>query len=224
MRTALGGLALVVIAAPGFAGDSAAELKQERSALTQEIVAARAEQQKYSGGLLGSLIAARLEVLKTNDAILQQRILAEDGGARVDIIVTATRPDPQRAEAVAKEMSDLEKRIASQEAEGAKYGGGLVKGMIESGIATTRLSLEMMRIEYLKAKFGIVWAPTLNAPAAPATVPKLASNDNIEAVNSTGSISPSGNSLLVPTLSQKRYIPHDFRSGNVEDLLVFDIA
>jgi hypothetical protein len=100
MRTALGGLALVVIAAPGFAGDSAAELKQERSALTQEIVAARAEQQKYSGGLLGSLIAARLEVLKTNDAILQQRILAEDGGARVDIIVTATRPDPQRAEAV----------------------------------------------------------------------------------------------------------------------------
>lgn len=173
---------------------------------------------------MGSLITARLEVLKTNDAILEQRILAEDSGARVDIVVTGTNPDPQRAEAVAKEMSDLEMRIASQEAESAKYNGGLVKGMVESGIATTRLSLEMMRIEYLKAKYGIVWAPTLSAPPASTAIPKSASNDDLAAVNSTGSVGPAANALLVPTLSEKRYVPHDFHAENLEDVLLFDIA
>lgn len=114
MRTALRALALIVIATPAFAADSTSDLRQERSALAQEIAAARAEQQKYPGGLLGSLITARLEVLKTNDAILQQRILADEGGARVDIVVSAAKPDQQRADAAAKEMADLEKRIASQ--------------------------------------------------------------------------------------------------------------
>jgi hypothetical protein len=222
MRAARGTLALVLIATPAFAADSTSDLRQERSALAQEITAARAEQQKYPGGLLGSLITARLEVLKTNDAILQQRILADEGGARVDVVVVATKPDQQRADAAAKEMADLEKRIASQAAESAKYNGGLVKGMIESGIATTRLSLEMMRIEYLKAKYGIVWAPSLNQPASHVT--KNATEGGTNAVTSTGSIGSVANELLVPTLSHKQYIPHDYRAGNVEDIVTFDIA
>ncbi|CAA2140305.1 hypothetical protein [Hyphomicrobium sp. ghe19] len=222
MRFQLVALGFALSGSPILAADSVADLKQERLQVGQAITDARAEQQKYPGGLLGSLIASRLEILKTNDAILQQRVLASEGGARVDIVVSAANPDQKRAEEVAKEMHDLEQRIANQ-TESAKYSGGLVKGIIESGIATTRLSLEMMRIEYLKAKYGIVWAPALNAPMLPPTKSSETGRDVSEPVVSTGSIIPSG-VLLVPTLSHKRYVPHDYRAGNVEDLVVFDVA
>ena len=160
MRIATVALTVALFSSSAWATDSTAHGKQERLTVRSGISEAQTEQQKYSGGLLGSLIAARLEVLKTNDAILQQRILAAEGGAKVSIVISTTAPDIHRAEALSKDMGDLQQRIVAQEEQSNKYTGGLVKGMIESGIATTQFSLlNTMCLEYLKAKYGISWVP-----------------------------------------------------------------
>jgi hypothetical protein len=223
MRIATVALTVALFSSSAWATDSTADLKQERLTVGQAISEAQTEQQKYSGGLLGSLIAARLEVLKTNDAILQQRILAAEGGAKVSIVISTTAPDIHRAEALSKDMGDLQQRIVAQEEQSNKYTGGLVKGMIESGIATTQFSLEMMRLEYLKAKYGISWVPALNQPSPGSLQSNAAAKDRHEGTPETGSIDRAAD-LMVPTLSNKRYVPHDYRAGSVEDLLVFDIS
>jgi hypothetical protein len=51
-----------------------ASLKDDLSRVNKEIEQATQEDAKYSGGLIKSLIAVRLEILKTNAALIEQRI------------------------------------------------------------------------------------------------------------------------------------------------------
>jgi hypothetical protein len=64
-----------------------AALKEDLVRVGQEIDKATKEDAKYSGGLIKALIAVRLEVLRTNAALIEQRVHTLEGGARQNVVV-----------------------------------------------------------------------------------------------------------------------------------------
>ncbi len=207
------GLLLLLVALPstGSTADLVGDLKREQELLGTQIAGARAEAEKYDGGILKSLIGARLEILQTNAALIQQRIHFAESGAKVSITAPSYIPDPIRAAELEKDMRGVEQRIVTQEAESAKYTGGLVKAMVDSGIATSRLSLEMLRVEHLKAKYGIAWMPSLQPAGKSVAAVKEAVGRWSQQVAVTGSVGRRED-FLVPAISNKRFQGSDWKS------------
>ena len=159
----------------------AAELRQQLAQVRQDIDGAKKDSSQYSGGLLKSLNAVRLEVLATNAALLDQRINALESGARITVTVQATQLNPTQAGAIAKEIVAQTSKLADAKAESARYDGGLVKSMAEMAVATNLSSLAMLQQQYLIAQYGIA-LPTgqgsstavVAAPAAATTTASAA--------------------------------------------------
>lgn len=188
----LGPLVLVVIAlsGPGCSAELtreqkqlAVDLKQDLGRIRQEIEHATKDDAAHSGGLIKSLIGVRLEVLKTNEALVEQRIHAIEAGIRITLVVNAAKPDPTRATELAKEIESQKAKVAEARAEADRYSGGLVEAMSETAVATARNTLAMLEQQFFIAKYGLVMPPapaeiaaaaetrsktTSTSPAAPA--------------------------------------------------------
>jgi hypothetical protein len=121
-------------------------------------------------------------VLKTNDALLQQRIQALESGAKSEVVVVKQAPsDPARAKALAAEIEVQRAELADAKAESEKYGGGLVKALAETAVATASSTLALLEQERLKAEFGLVLPalaspPTSTSPVAPSARPLAAAS------------------------------------------------
>ena len=131
------------------------DLKQDLGRTRQEIEQATRDDAAYSGGLIKSLIAVRLEVLKTNEALVEQRIHALEAGARVTVVVNVTKPDPLRAAELEKEIESQRAKVAEARAQADRYSGGLVQAMAEAAVATSRSTLAMLEQQYVIAKYGL---------------------------------------------------------------------
>lgn len=155
-----------------------ASLKDDLTRVNKEIEQATQEDAKYSGGLIKSLIAVRLEILKTNAALIEQRIHGLEGGVRQNLVVNSSKPDQARADDLLAEIEVQQKKVAEARREADRYSGGLVKALSESTVATATNSLAMLEQQYFIAKYGLAM-PTISqptgaaaaAPAAPARRP-----------------------------------------------------
>jgi len=116
--------------------------------------------QQISDGLIKSLNTAKTQVLKTNKALLQQRINAIESGAKIDVKVAALKPNPEAAAELQKEINQLKKEIEGAKIEAAQYGGGLILAMKQAGIATQEQTLALLRMKYLSAKYGLAEVST----------------------------------------------------------------
>ena len=116
-----------------------AQLQGELAQVESEIESAEEDNRAYSGGLIKTLIGVRLEILRTNHALIQQRVYALESGAEIDIIVIGSEPDPALAAEILAEIEDQRTKITEAEQEAARYSGGLL-GMIRSTVeaAATR--------------------------------------------------------------------------------------
>lgn len=132
-----------------------ADLKQDLGRIRQEVEQATKEDAAYSGGLIKALIGVRLEILKTNAALVEQRIHALEAGSRITVVVNATKTDPTRAAEFAKEIESQKAKVAEARAEADRYSGGLVQAMAETAVATARNSLAMLEQQYFIAKYGL---------------------------------------------------------------------
>lgn len=137
-----------------------AGLRDDLGRVNKEIDQATQEDAKYSGGLIKSLIAVRLEILKTNAALIEQRIHALEGGARQNVVVNSSKPDPARAEELLAEIDAQQKKVAEARREADRYSGGLVKALSESTAATATNSLAMLEQQHFIAKYGLAM-PTM---------------------------------------------------------------
>lgn len=131
------------------------DLKQDLGRIRQEIEHVTRDDAAYSGGLIKSLIGVRLEVLKTNEALVEQRIHALEAGARITLVVNATKTDPTRAAELAKEIESQKAKVAEARAKADRYSGGLVQAMAETAVATARNTLAMLDQQFLIAKYGL---------------------------------------------------------------------
>jgi hypothetical protein len=132
-----------------------ASLKDDLGRVNKEIEQAIQEDAKYSGGLIKSLITVRLEVLKTNAALIEQRIHTLETGARQNLVVNSSKPDPARADELLAEIEAQQKKVAEARREADRYSGGLVKALSESTVATAANSLAMLEQQYFIAKYGL---------------------------------------------------------------------
>lgn len=136
--------------------DQVSALDAELPSLVQEITAAEQDDRKYSGGLIKSLIAVRLEILRTTKAIIEQRIQALLVGAPQEIVAHITTADPARAAALGEEMARLAGELAAARSEAARYSGGLVQSLKLSTVATLEQTLANLRQQHALAKFGLL--------------------------------------------------------------------
>jgi len=144
------------------------QLKIELSQTESEISSANAANQNYSGGLIKTLISARVEILKTNQALIKQRIDAIESGAKITMDVPGAKPDEATAESVKTEIDALNAQISQAKAEANQYSGGLVLAMKLAAIATQEQTMAMLQQRYLSAKYGL--ANSLPADVKQATV------------------------------------------------------
>ena len=143
------------------------DLKQDLGRIRQEVEQATNDDAAYSGGLIKALIGVRLELLKTNEALVEQRIHALEAGARITVVVNAVKTDPIRAAELAKEVETQKARVVEARTEADRYSGGLVQAMAETSVATARNTLAMLEQQYFIAKYGLAMsaAPSGTAPA-----------------------------------------------------------
>jgi hypothetical protein len=147
-----------------------ADLQAELERVRVDITSAETANAKLAGGLVKALIEARLEILKTTEALIQQRIHAIEAGVPIEMTLTGTNPDPELAARLAEEMTKLEADLAAARAEAAKYSGGLIAAVTNATVATHEQTLAMLRQQYVAAKYGLA-VPTISLQNAGATTP-----------------------------------------------------
>lgn len=155
------------------------DLKGDLARVRKDIEDAERENQRFAGGLVKSLIAVRLEVLKTNAALIEQRLHTIEGGAKTVVVINSVKSDPQRAVVLAKEIESQKEKVAAARAGADRYGGGLVQALAETTFVTAGNTLAMMEQQYFVAKYGIAMpAPREggnDGKATPNPVPAVAS-------------------------------------------------
>lgn len=147
---------------------SVEEIASEVAQLDREIAAAEADATEYDGGLPKTLALARVETLKLTRAILQNRMEAERGGARVEVAVPTTPPDPERAAQVLQEIEAQTSAVEDAEKE-AENAAGLIGALAASRVQTEKLSLATLKASWFQAQYGTMLpvemleeAPTAN--------------------------------------------------------------
>ena len=80
------------------------QLQGELAQVESEIKSVEEDNRAYSGGLIKTLIALSLEILRTNHALIQQRVHALESGAEIDIIVIGSEPNPELAANILAEI------------------------------------------------------------------------------------------------------------------------
>ena len=203
-------LVLPVASKAHTAEPAISELQAELKSVQDEILAANKEDQKYVGGLVKSLIAVRIQILKTTEALLQQKIVATKTGAPFKVEARTTQIDPQRAEALEKEILTKKQEIEGQRSEAARYSGGLVLAMKHATIATGEQTLAMLEQQYLVAKYGLPFGP--EAPK------QLPDNQPKQKASTANQELTEAESILLPNVSNKR-----FEKLKYQEYMLFDV-
>ncbi|WP_417635157.1 hypothetical protein, partial [Enterobacter hormaechei] len=159
-------------------------LKSELSQTEKEIAAATEQQGQFTGGLIKNLTTARLEVLGTNKALLEQRINAIESGAKIDLAISGVKPDPEAAAALKTEIDKLALQISDAKKEASQYSGGLVQVLKLSTVATQEQTMAMLQQRYLSAMYGLAEVKVSTEQANTVTAAKQTPQPSPAATNS----------------------------------------
>jgi len=187
-----------------------AALKTELSQTEGEISAAKEVDQQFSGGLIKNLTTARLEVLGTNKALLEQRINAIESGAKIDVVVSGTKPDPELAASIKTEIDTLTAKINEAKADASQYTGGLIQVLKLSAVATEEQSMAMLQQKYLTAKYGLA-----EVKLAPIQDNAVTASDKKEATAKTTQEQPP----LLPPAEGPFGLEAGLTQKNIEDMI-----
>lgn len=169
-------------------------LRSELNSTKQEIGVANSTASTY-GGAIKLLATARLEILKANEALLEQRIQAIESGAKINIQVPAVQPDQVLASSIANEITTAKAGIAAGQVEANQY-GGLIKALKLATVATQEQTLAMLEQRYLSAKYGLPQS-AMGAPTS----------GQLSASTSTAVASPKPSPATAPQPEERLSIP-----------------
>lgn len=184
------------------------DLKKELEITRKEIEEASKKDKELAGGLLKAIISMRIEILKTNEALIQQRIHALESGAKIKIEVLGTIQDEKEAALLEKEIKEKRAEIETQKQEAQRYSGGLILAMKEASIATNEYTIAMLEQRRLIAKYGLFYR--LEAPRGEEIPVKVDEKEQIESLSSE--------KLIGVKLLKKYSLELDYR-----DYVLFDL-
>ena len=130
-------------------------LQEVSNTISNQIEQAQSESEKYTGGLIKTLIDSRIATLKLTKAIVDQRITAIKIGAKLKIEAPATIAQPDDAAALAKEIESIDQRIEKTQQNADQYSGGLIHVNLLSTIATLQETRALAEQRMLTAKYGL---------------------------------------------------------------------
>jgi hypothetical protein len=188
-------------------------LQVDLAAVIQEIKDAQAKDAQYEGGLIKSLIEARIEILRTTKALLEQRILTIETRTPTTVQVPITKPDPERAAQLDAEIQAKQRDLDNAKAEAAKYSGGLVKAMKLSSVATIEQTLALLSQEYLRSKYGLALLP----PTTKQDKSGVSSHSAQGAAQVADTAVPA-RTIVIPDVSNLRYEKEKY-----EEFMLFDV-
>lgn len=178
MTRATAFIVLILVATPHHTSGQTpdASLTADIGAVQAAIRIAEEEDQKFSGGLVKSLISLRLATLRQTLALLDQRSKAHSARTTLQYTIDGKpfvppSDAPAQIAALEKELPDTADKVAKQEAEVARYRGGLVQATAMATLATLRQSQAMLEQKRLALKYGLPQFVGFKdlVPAAPAT-------------------------------------------------------
>jgi hypothetical protein len=188
-------------------------LRTEQESVRQRITSSEAEDQKYTGGLIKAQIQSRIAVLRMSDALLTQKIVALQTGARTVIEAPATKPDPAIAASLESEAATQKLKIEQARVDADRYSGGLIKAQKESTIATMESTLAMIEQRALTTKYGLALVPA--SPGNAANQPA--------ATQASRSPAPSAKSRTQEEILSLRLVDKKFTTQKYQEFIFFDI-
>lgn len=158
----------------------AASLEAEIANIREQIRLSEEDNARYSGGLVKSLIGARLATMRQTEAMLRQASITPRHGA------DASSNDALRA--LEEQVADSNAQIARQQIETDRYSGGLIRATSLVTLATLQQTLAILDQRRLILKYGLrsngdAQAPPAPIPTAAARVPEIQKDWRIVSVD-----------------------------------------
>jgi hypothetical protein len=152
------GLALILAAVLQDPQVSTIEIDRDRTALAAEIATTQTESEKYTSGLLKSMIEVRLAITRNTLAMLDQK--RESFIRRIGLSYRVDgqpvhEASEQELDIIIGDLSQAEKRADASKLEAARYAGGLVQAMALVKAETDEMSVSQLRLKFYSAKHGI---------------------------------------------------------------------
>jgi hypothetical protein len=163
-------------------GGSDADLRADLAALRNQIEETKTAAEQHQGGLLGEMAAMRREVLLLSAAMLENRLIASEGGVPSQVVAPAVTANPARAEQLLRHIAATEEAIekAKEDATGRE---GVAGSLSQTAVVTQELTLAQLRLAYFQSAYGLALpgedaagAPPARA-AAPAPAPAPARSE-----------------------------------------------
>lgn len=196
----------LILASPVLA-QNLENLRADLNAVRGEIASAEQKSATLAGGLVKALVEARVEILKTTSALIEQRVHATEAGAQLSLVVPATKPDETRAAELERELVQKHQQLAEAKREAEQYKAGLVAAMKAANVATIEQTIALLEQAYLIAKYGL--ASPAPAPAHPSVPTSTGPDSSAEAP---------GRQIVIPQITNKRLVKQKY-----EDFVWFDV-
>lgn len=170
-----------------------AQLRNDLAELRAQIEEAKEAAQQHKGGLAGEMAAMRREILLLSAAMLENRLIANEGGVPAKLVAPALAPNPARAEQILRHISAAEDELEKVKEEAASQ-EGVAANLSQTAVMTQELTLAQLRLAYYQSAYGIALpgqqraavggdapallaAPTNDAPAGDAPSSNTPSGD-----------------------------------------------
>lgn len=192
-------------------------LKSELSQAEKEIKIAESKSSQFGESLIGVLVEARLEILKTNKALLAQRINSLESSININIEVAGTKPNIEEAKTIESEINKQEEILKKLQTELSEYSGGLIGAMKHAEVATQEQTLAMLRQKYLILKYGLAF-PDITIQTEDIAPQRVKAK--VKDANKTQKFDESNiaKEIISVTLLKKNYAKQDY-----QDYMFFDI-
>ena len=187
------------------------ELKNELIEIENDIKTAEKKLSQFDKSLLGVLIDARIEILKTNKALIAQRINSIESGANIKYETTGTKPNIDEANLIKVEIDNQKKQLEKSKKEAEEYSGGLIAAVKYAEIATTEQTIALLTQKYLILKYGLAM-PYVKEPEQKAitTASKKAPGTTIKK-SSQKSTKDISKEIITVDLLKKKYAKQDYQ-------------
>lgn len=131
-----------------------AQLRDDLTELRAQIEEAKEAAEQHKGGLAGQIAAMRREILLLSAAMLENRLIANDGGVPAKLVAPALAPNPTRAEQILRHISAAEDELEKVKEEAAGQ-EGVAANLSQTAVMTQELTLAQLRLAYYQSAYGI---------------------------------------------------------------------
>lgn len=145
---------LFALSAPPTTHDLDLDIAQVR----EQIVTAEVEEKLYSSSLLKTLIIARIDVLRINEAFLKMK--RDSLLRRIDLRYTVDgvsfTSSPEHISNLESEIEKMTVKLAESNNEASRYTGGLVQSLVLARAATYDLTLAQLNLSLMAERHGFL--------------------------------------------------------------------